>query len=350
MTKKYLQLYFGQLTIIIHSNYLNMTLEKYWEILAGRSACSSKITFFDNGFLAVKTLQESILYDKNGWVFDIGEKTLCCDNGTIATLPFEKTKDWFITNLKKEPVEQLSRICKVYQNGYYSYTLVGETFYSNYIRQRFSLGYGVINIITGPNGAFAYQQKVRRYTYWYMCQIKRGKLLKSDALVGVNNISFFANGSYVVYYNNGNIHVFNNRGEKIFACNSKQTSFCKVGRNAFCATNGKKYKGIYSAEDGKLVLENDAIYSYWDNGAFYLFEENLLYLPKSKCYLRLKDIHDYNSIGKSLFYFHHENRLFVIDTNLSVEELRKKVINALHKHSDNDTYSAYLANLLTLLY
>lgn len=335
-------------------NYLCMTLENYWKILAMQKACSAEFMFFDSGFLAVKALHHpSVLYDNHGKVFKKGdfEKILYCDNGVIAALPFSKTEQWIIVNRKNELVDRVPRCRELYRNGYHSYTINGETFYClNYMWQRISLGYGVGKIVVGPNGAFAYQQKVRRYTYWYMCQIKQEKLIKSEALSGVSNIVFFANGSYVVYYQNKNIHVFNCRGEKIFACNSRQTSFRLVGRNTFCATNGKRYKGVYSAKDGKLVLENDAIYSYWENGAFYIPEECLLYLPKQQQYLRLPNIYAHFAVGESLLCFHFEDYLFVIDTNMSVKELRQKAINSLHKSSKDETYCAYLTKLLGLLH
>lgn len=300
-----------------------MNLENYWKILAKYSEEYKGFVFFNNGFIGVKNYFDFVLYDENGKVFVSG------DNATNFCTPFQ-----------------------LYENGYLSYTLLDEeAIYDSLFEQSHpvSLGRNILTIVSGPNGLLAFQQRVRNYKFWYLCELKDGELVKSESLSGVQNISFFANGSYVVYYNNKNIRVFNRRRHQIFSCNWEHTSFSKVGRNHFLAASGKKYKGIYSAYDGKLVLENRRIDLFWENGVYYV-QEIGVYSPKQKDFFKLQEIYDEYVVGESLFCFNHRGGTFVIDTNLTLAELRKKAADELHKSSADEAYSAYLVRLLNLLY
>lgn len=330
-----------------------MNLENYWKILAKYSKNDCEFVVLSKGAIGIKDRSKFVLYNENGEVSvsqDIKEILYFFDDYYMARLP-RGENGWSVTDLNNKHVIKLSEDVRLYKNGYQSSVSLGETFYGMMFSKSHpvSLGFNILKIVTGPDGFFAYQQKVRRYTYWHLCQMQAQKIVKSKPLAGAQDISFFANGSYIVYYKDQNIRVFNCRGLQIFSCNWKHTSFSKVGRNHFLAASGKKYKGIYSAYDGKLVLENRRIDLFWENGVYYV-QEIGVYSPKQKDFFKLQEIYDEYVVGESLFCFNHRGGTFVIDTNLTLAELRKKAADELHKSSADEAYSAYLVRLLNLLY
>lgn len=330
-----------------------MNLENYWKILAKYSKNDCEFVVLSKEVIGIKDRSKFVLYNENGEVSvsqDIKEILYFFDDYYMARLP-RGENGWSVTDLNNKHVIKLAEDVRLYKNGYQSSVSLGETFYGMMFSKSHpvSLGFNILKIVTGPDGFFAYQQKVRCYTYWHLCQMQAQKIVKSAPLSGVQDISFFANGSYILYYKDKNIRVFNCRGSQIFSCNWEHTYFRKVGRNHFLAASCKKYKGIYSAYDGKLVLEDRHIDIFWENGAYYIPETGL-YLPKQKSFLRLQGIYDGDAVGESLFHFKHRDVTFVIDTNLTLAELRQKAADELHKSSADEVYSAYLVHLLNLLY
>ncbi len=331
-----------------------MDLRNYWRVLARPGSENGNWEFYPNGWFSQNQDHKTTVYKENGCQFISGKisRIEVLPDGVVAIREDLNGEDeWTVYSKECVPILTLGSNVEVLNHGLLTYkTPQGETRAVTVGRPKesVSLGYQVTAVRDAPNGVFAFAQQIRGHTYWRLCRIINGILVKNDLLSGVRDVFFFDNGSYAAFGKGDVVRVYNSNGQKIFACNRQNTTFVKVGGNYFVAYNGMRYKGVYSAEDGKLVSTNDNIEYYFANGAYYVPDDGLSF-DGGKGYLT--KIYAADMFADSLAAFMYKDRRYVIDTAMTIEELRRLVLDELRILPEYETrYGAYLADLLTRLY
>lgn len=339
-----------------------MNLEQYWRFFANQPLRSPRLKAYNNGWFSFRDGRVNILFN------DKAERIFCGSIRLFTPLPDGcfaisrkecGTSKWIIYRQNGDRVADYdTETMHPLANGFAVREMEdGTSILFNLFNEneRFDLGYNVIDVI-GMGELFIYGQTVRRDTLYHICRIKDGKLVKRT----LNNVArpfFFASGSYALWEHpknwgssEGMFRVFNRFGQQIFASGLDNTLFkADISDNHFLVYNGMRYKGVYSAETGKLVFNTSNVDIYFDNGSYYVSRQGLTFGNGSGKIS--PDIYSLKKLGKSGAIFLYEEKAFVIDTDLSIPELRTKVQDELNHISDTDAnYARYLSKLLTLLH
>lgn len=330
-----------------------MNLEKYWRVLANPAEIGNEWRFYRNGWFSSNFQGNLTLYDQDGKLFtdcDF-EQIVALEDGCIAICE-DCGNRWKVYNQQHEKVA-IWNIPDTYilPNGLvYQETPEDETFIFPYGKeeQKVSLGYDIIDIVGRPENLFAYKQRSKHNIFiWRICKFENGKIELLRMPFNAENIFFFDNDSYAVFSKDNMMRVYNCSGHKIFACNVQKTRFVKVGSSYFWAYNGMRYRGIYSAEDGKLVRTCHDISHYFDNGA--VATDNSLSFDDNSNQIITK-IYNLQPFGKFGAFFMYRTQAYVIDTELTFDELRQRALSELQWAAKHDlNYARYLAQLMQLL-
>lgn len=331
-----------------------MAIKNYWRVLARPGNQEGDWNFYSNGWFSHTDGDITTVYKENGYEFISGKisNVIAMSNGYTAIRDeIGEKEEWTVYDKDCVPILTLGCNVNVLRHGMLTYiTAQGETRAVTVDKPKdsVSLGYQVTVVRDAPDGVFAYAEKIRNHTYWYLCRLLNGMIVKRQRLSGVRDLFFFDNGSYAAFGKEGMVRVYNSRGQKIFACNQQKTTFCKVGGNYFVAHNGMRYQGVYSAEDGKLVYREDEVEYYFSSGAKYIPNQGLTF-DGGKGFIT--KIHEVVPFTDTLAAFMYKNRWYVINTAMPIENLRRHILEELRALPEGiDFYGSYLANLLTRLY
>ncbi len=337
-----------------------MDLEKYWRVLATEPEAFvflSHWDFYDNGWFSLYDGDYAMLYDECGNLFQSAsfKSILTLTDGSVALCKEHRDGcQWSVYTKQKEKTASLdSDDIRIFSNGLaLKETAQDETFIFHYknAEQKVSLGFKVWNVVNGPDNLFAYEQGLKHnLSLWYICKFEDGKVIRLFEPFHAEKLFFFDNGSYAVHYK-GIVRVYNRFNQQIFACNEKKTTFVKVGDTYFLAYNGMRYKGVYSAENGKLVLAVSTVDYLFANGTVYDQKNRLSLSLGNGERFHFFDIYDFQPFGKSGAFFMYQDYPFVIDTDLPLQELRQKAVSELQRASEHDlAYARYLTQLILLL-
>lgn len=345
-----------------------MDLETYRRILANAKATRMDWRVFDNGYLLLSKGNSATLYNDKAEVFVCGniKNVVPLPDGFTAVLKTEKkVLKWTIYRPNGEVFAQFGKEVTFLPNGlayYETKRLETILFFPLTEAEDINLGCGIVDVC-GAGNVVLYGQLVRRSTFYHLCRIENGKIIDKRSFNNICRPFFFENGNFAAFDSSNNwfngsgmFRVYNRFGQQIFAANVDYALFkAKVGRNHFFVNNGKRYKGVYSAETGKLVLAENDVNTFLDNGAYVSGKGLILSDGNGKIDA---PIYRVKQLGKSGVIFMYKGYIFVIDTDRHLSELYNDVQYALERSlkkcpSDADysaDYPDYLLELSTILH
>lgn len=331
-----------------------MNLVNYWKVLANPSYKNAKWHFYSNGWFAAEMQKEILLFNHLGELFSSFSKgtDICVKADGLIAVGSMAVGKWQFYDKESHFITEVQKNAEPLNCGYYAEHLPsGETHLVSLrdSAKRFNLGHNVLAIRDSAQGRLAYAQKVRRQTYWHLCQIKDDMLTTNDLLYGALNVDILTDGSYILYSKNDSVRVFNAHGHRVFSCNHRKTNFCLVGERQFFAYNDKAYRGVYDTRDGRLLLPNDNIQIYWENGAYFSPSVGLVFAGFNGL-LGSKLIYQCRRFTEELASLRFRDQTFVVDTAQPLVDLRRQLCNILLSFQSKERdYAHYVAEFLLMI-
>lgn len=348
-----------------------MNLEQYWRVLSNPETIGCDWSAYDNGWLSYFDGDFTHVFTPEGKEFlsERIEEIVPFESGCGAVLWLEdEAYQWKIYTNDGSFISQCRHKAHFLPNGFaVLQTPQGGTPLFNPVTNNPSvfLDEGKVDEVCGAGNHIIYGKKDEDGGLVYtLCEIKDDKIVKKQSLGKVHYPHFFANGSYALYRNDEEnypskriFEVYNRLEQKVFSSNPEDDTILRldVGRNYFEVANTKKRHGIYSAETGECVLalaEYNLVDTYFDGGAYKIFRDGLT-LAKDKWKIEDRTLQNVESFGTSGAILECQTYFFIIDTALSVTELRERALKELNNATGNKediSYVRYLLHLLTLLY
>lgn len=338
-----------------------MNLEKYWRVLSNPETVGCEWYAYDNGWLSYFDGDFTHVFTPEGKEFlnERIKEIVSFENGYGAVLWREEDiYQWKVYANDGHFLARCPHVSRFLPNGLaVLQTPQGGTSLFNPLTNNGAvfLDEGQIDEIIGYGNHVIYGQKDKKDTVYTLCEIKDDKIVKKQSLEKVRCPHFFANGNYSFYtgYENedfpfGKFQIFNRAEQLIFSANLRAVSFSK---NHFLVYDSADYDGVYSAETGKRVYTGTDAITYFESGAYDLILGGFM-LAKGEWEIT-ENIRNVTTLGSSGALFRHQIYTFVIDTDLSVAELRERAIKELNSIASNTgdiLYARYLVYFLTLLY
>ncbi len=345
-----------------------MNLEQYWRVLSNPKIRGYSWLAYDNGWLSCFDGDFTHVFTPEGKEFltERIKEIMPFENGLGAVKWRDNDIDkWKIYTNDGDFISELLHDVRFLPNGLAVLQAEqgGCTHLINPITdsKAFELDNNIVEII-GVHNHIIYGQKDEKGIGYTSCKIKDDQIIDKQSLGMISYPFFFANGCYAFYRNyedtyppKGIFEVYNPLHQKVFSINIEDAVINKdIGRNHFRLSRTKKRNGVYSAETGErvLALSKDVLLdTYFESGAYEIFREGLT-LTKDNWKIA-EHLHHLKSFGISGAIFEYQTYTFIIDTALSVTELRKRVLKELNNVAGNKkdiSYVRYLLRLLTLLY